>query len=235
LLVEAPLSSTKSFPRQFYINYGPYLWLIAVIFISFGASAIFFIMSRKAGPPQTHTVVIFDPRTMWEKLAWDIWTFDELQRMQPDRQRLAYSAINVCIAASSLQGWTLTYFKKNRLGEDRQFHKLLSAHVPHQAPCLAIANTSKHAGTDPSKWPGGSVHLQWYEPDEDDPGGWRLYHTENGGYSSTMALSRFTELRNQWWSFLVEIGAAEGRQPVPEWQQIELRRIFGQNQTYASE
>lgn len=184
-------------------------------------------MSRFQGPPEIHTVLIHDPHSVWEKLAWDVWIFEELQRSRTDKQRLSYAAINVCVAASALQDWASNHFKRTKGRDDKAFDTALAERVPHQAACRAIANTFKHSASNPKKWSGGSVHLELFEPDEDDPGGWIMYHLEDDGIKSVLALTRFSELRGQWWHFLSFIGAVSGTEPLPEWQQQELRRIFG--------
>ncbi len=184
-------------------------------------------------PPETHTAIIGDPVTMWEKLAWDVDVFEDIQRSYPDeRQPLAYAAINVCIAAWSLEKWVVSACKREARKEPggfdvTEFRRVLKTAIPQQAMCAAIANTSKHAHYDESDWSGGAVAVDWEVGDEDSPSGWMLNHIDSTGRSRNLAFNSFMALRDNWWSHLVALGLATGVQTFPEWKQNKLRKIFG--------
>ncbi|PCK77516.1 hypothetical protein [Rhizobium sophoriradicis] len=61
-------------------------------------------------------MLIVESITMWEKLCWDVEQFQDIQRSYPqERQPLAFAAINVCIAAWSLEQWAkIEWIKKMR-------------------------------------------------------------------------------------------------------------------------
>lgn len=76
------------------------------------------------GDPTRHTAVIGDVSTMWQKLAWDIQVFDDIQRDAPqEREPLGFAAVNVCIAASSLRNWTETAFAQRRRREGKSYDR----------------------------------------------------------------------------------------------------------------
>lgn len=179
-----------------------------------------------------HTAIIKDPASMWSKLAWDVDCFRGIQTSYPDeREPLAYAAINVCIAAASLQDWVKEFLKRqaNEAGspwdEDRFFQDLMSA-VPEQSACVAIANTSKHSGFRAGKWLNGEVLLTYKEGDEDYPSGYVLYHLIADSHSEGFALSKFDALCQNWWDFLASQGLTNGHSRTPEWMNNKLHRIL---------
>lgn len=103
-------------------------------------------MGRRKGkpqhPPTRHTVLIGNPVTMWEKLAWDIDEFQDIQRLAPDeREPLVYSAINVCIAAWSLENWVVATLKARwREEPDKTGPRLtaLEAHLRQQIAAIEL-------------------------------------------------------------------------------------------------
>lgn len=175
-----------------------------------------------------HTAVIGTVVQMWEKLAWDIDVFEEIQRAYPkEKQPLAYSAINVCIAASSLADWVVMAKCPSRNKREwKLIRDQLALQVPGLPMCRAIANTSKHYEFDEGRWHGGQVALGWEEGDEDIPSGFVLYHDH--GERMTMAFNSFQELKWAWWNTLVAEGLTEGRKPNPEWHQNKMQAIFGE-------
>lgn len=180
-----------------------------------------------------HTVVIDDPLSMWAKLAWDIEIFREVQASYPDEaQPLAYAAINACIAAKSLYDFVVTATKslkrKQKIPiDDVAFAVDLANAIPGQAICSAIANTAKHGIIDEGKWHGGRVELHYREGDEDCPPGFVVYHVSGQQDSAALAMKTFTDLLDNWWSYLELHGFTNGENRVPEWQQNKLRRMFG--------
>ncbi len=124
-------------------------------------------MSRKSSkkPPELLTVLVADAVTMWEKLAWDVDQYQDIQRSHPkERQPLAFAAINVCIAAWSLEQWAKTaWIQKERLKTEKEtdsaFYSIVRQHVPSQGICVDIANTAKHARHRDDSWEGGAVRL----------------------------------------------------------------------------
>ncbi len=182
--------------------------------------------------PSRHTVVVSDVESMFWKLSWDIIQFDDLQRNQPDLiEPLAYAAINVCIAASSLRDWAVSAFvsktrESGRKVTEAEVVKHIHAHVLQQAMCEAIANTAKHSRFNEGQWVGGSVRVEFDEPSEDDPGGLILRHIHEDGAYSGIALNAFMNLESNWWGVLQNLGFAFPRTP-PEWRQRQLRAIFG--------
>lgn len=170
---------------------------------------------------------------MWAKLAWDVEVFRDIQVGYPDeRQPLAYAAINVCIAATSLRNWVETALMvKNRamgVGFERaDFYSDLKAAVPAQAMCEAIANTAKHSKFADSEWPGGRVSLEWEEGDEDSPPGWVLRSHSEAADRPGLSVNQFVELPQAWWAHLRRLRLVEGDLKLPEWQQNKLHRIFG--------
>ncbi len=192
-------------------------------------------MSRKSPskPPEVHTVLVADSITMWEKLCWDVEQFQDIQRSSPqERQPLVFAAINVCIAAWSLEQWARTAWIKKLRSEGKEasasdFHALVRQNVPGQGICADVANTSKHASHRDEDWQGGEVLLQWEEGDEDAPSTFSLRHVGPSEIDRAAAYATFEKVRNDWWKFLVSIGLASGPQYSPEFMQNKLRRIFG--------
>lgn len=182
--------------------------------------------------PKRHTVVVSDVESMFWKLYWDIHQFDEIQRNDPYVvEPLAYAAINVCIAASSLRAWTVSAFVSDRraLGKKVTESEVISHihhHVSQQAMCEAIANTAKHSRFNEGQWVGGSVRIDFEEPSEDDPGGLILRHIHRDGAYSGVALNAFINLESNWWAELQNLGYSFPRTP-PEWMQRKLRAMFG--------
>lgn len=177
-----------------------------------------------------HTVVIGTAVDMWSKLAWDVDVFDDIQRSYPDEALpLAYAAINVCIAATSLRDWVQAAVKQragNTWNKQDFFQDLRDA-VPELAACEAIANTSKHSHFRSGGWVGGRVELIWDDGDEDAPSGYLLYHAASDRQSSCIALSRFTDLSRNWWKHLEHLGLTDGNTQVAEWYSNKMARIFG--------
>jgi hypothetical protein len=176
-----------------------------------------------------HTAVIGTVVEMWEKLAWDIDIFEDIQRRYPDEtQPLAYAAINVCIAAASLGDWVLKTIEPQFSAESAsRIRDQIAAQVPELNMCRAIANTAKHLEYKESRWAGGRVDLVWEEGDEYGPPGYALYHVHNDGQSMTLAFNSFQALKEAWWKTLVAEGLATGQMPSPKWMQNKLTRIFG--------
>ncbi|MFZ3005384.1 MAG: hypothetical protein WA047_04360 [Phenylobacterium sp.] len=170
---------------------------------------------------------------MWSKLAWDADVCRDVQISYPrERQPLAYAAINVCIAASSLRDWVISELtgRARAAGlkiDEKAHHKAMNAAVPEQAMCEAIANTAKHARHRDGGWPGGQVSLEWQEGDEDCPPGYMLHHLNGSGCAGALAVNSFEALCGNWWNFLRALDLAGDRSRTPEWQQNKLRRIFG--------
>lgn len=183
-------------------------------------------------PPTAHTAIILDPVDMWSKPAWDFDQFSDIQRDYPEeRQPLAYAALNICIAATSLRNWVESIRARNmrRLGLDfskADFAVELNAAIPEQGACEAIANTAKHARFNEANWPGGKVRLLWLEGDEDAPAGFVLYHCDRDGRNEEMAFNRFSALVDNWWAYLSDNALAIGAERTPQWQQNKLKRIF---------
>lgn len=171
---------------------------------------------------------------MWEKLAWDVDVFQDIQRSYPtEEQPLLYSAINVCISAWSLEQWTLAAWTQHlrdrgEAPSRQKFDQLVLSYVPEHPICSAIANTAKHAAYRDGGWPDGEVSLSWADGDEDVPPSFILYHLSPGGVSQTLAFNTFGQVQSNWWRLLVSIGFAHGDQPSPKWMQNKLRRIFGE-------
>ncbi len=187
--------------------------------------------SRSGKSPTLHTAIIGDVGGMWSKLAWDVDVCRDVQTSYPnERQPLAYAAINVCIAAWSLQNWVNSAAARQARARGEKFDKaayrsaILDA-IPEQAMCEAIANTAKHAHHKDEVWPGGQARLEWQEGDEDAPPGFLLHYAD--GLSGGLAVNRFISLCDNWWAYLIAHGFADGVARTPEWQQNKLRRIFG--------
>ena len=178
-----------------------------------------------------HTVVISDPASMWSKLAWDADCFRDIQTSYPDeREPLAYAAINVCIAAASLQAWVGEFLKRTATADApwdcNAFVKEVMLAVPEQSACVAIANTSKHSEFRERRWLNGEVLLAYEEGDEDVPSGYVLYHVITHSHSEGFALNRFDALCRNWWKFLTARGLTDGHSGMPEWRNNKLNRIF---------
>ncbi|NTG20647.1 hypothetical protein G6L00_09400 [Agrobacterium rhizogenes] len=194
-------------------------------------------MSRKPpnSPPEVHTAIITDANTMWEKLCWDVEQYQEIQRSYPkERQPLAFAAINVCIAAWSLEQWAKTaWMQQARAGgqaaDSAVFYTLVRQNVPDQGICADIANTSKHSIHRDEDWQGGEVQLEWDDGNEDIPPTFALRHVSSSGMNKVLAYNTFEAVRNDWWKFLVSIGLAAGAQYSPEFMQNKLKRIFGKS------
>lgn len=187
----------------------------------------------KRGPfPSRHTVVISDVPSMYWKLVWDIDQFGEIQRYDSElMEPLAFSAINVCISASSLRDWVVTAYVARQRSEDRkaqrdQVIEHIYRHISQQKMCEAIANTAKHSRFNEGQWTGGSVRIDFDEPTEDAPGGFILRHVHEDGVFSSIALNAFDSLRRNWWGELQNLGFAFPN-TAPAWQQVRLQRLFG--------
>tara|TARA_R110000787_G_scaffold51907_8_gene122608 strand:- start:394 stop:966 length:573 start_codon:yes stop_codon:yes gene_type:complete len=182
-----------------------------------------------------HTAIISDPVSMWSKLAWDADVFRDIQTSYPDEtQPLAYAAINVCIAATSLQDWVKVCLERElkKAGEtwdNDAFYQGVSNAIPEQSACVAIANTSKHSEFRERRWTNGEVLLTLEEGDEDIPPGYVLYHVIAGSHSEGFAVSRFDTLCNNWWKYLTDHNLTNGQAKIPEWQQNKLHRIFSRH------
>ncbi len=196
-------------------------------------------MSRKSSniPPEVHTVIVGNATTMWEKLAWDVDQYQDIQRSNPqERQPLAFAAINVCIAAWSLEQWAKTAWMKRKRScgseaRESEFYALIRQMVPNQGICVDIANTAKHARHRDESWEGGEVRLEWQDGDEDAPSTFLLIHVDKVGERRFLAYDTFDAVRNDWWACLVSMELATGPQYSPEFMQNKLRRIFG-DRTY---
>lgn len=169
---------------------------------------------------------------MWSKLAWDADCFRDIQISYPDeREPLAYAAINVCIAAASLQDWVREHLKRTAEDagiswEDNIFFKDVISSVPEQSACVAIANTSKHSEFRERRWRNGEVVLAYEEGDNDVPSGYVLYHAIAHSHSEGFALSRFDALCQNWWTFMTARGLTDGHSGTPEWRNKKLNLIF---------
>lgn len=179
-----------------------------------------------------HTVVITDVQNMFWKLAWDIKQFDEIQRNQPDFVApLAYAAINVCIAATSLRDWVVSEVRSLRRDQgladmrEQAIREQIYRYVPQQQMCEAIANTAKHSRLSEGDWQGGSVRVNFHEPDEWTPGGYMLMHI-HGNQRHEIGLNEFMALERCWWLALHQLGFAF-QHSGPDWWQARLRSIFG--------
>ncbi|MBO9195043.1 hypothetical protein J5277_13110 [Rhizobium sp. 16-449-1b] len=178
-------------------------------------------------------MLITDVVTMWEKLYWDVEQYQDIQRSHPhERQPLAFAAINVCIAAWSLEQWARTAWLSNIRNDSRKadgnlFNDFVRQHVPEQAICADIANTSKHAAYRDENWQGGEASLEWEDGDEDMPPTFVLRHVGSAGAAKVSAYETFDKVRDHWWSLLIAVGLAAGPMYPPEFMQNKLRRIFG--------
>lgn len=151
-------------------------------------------MTRKpstAKSPTVHTALIGDPITMWEKLAWDVDQFQDIQRSYPDEtQPLAFAAINVCIAAWSLEQWVRAAWIKQRRSagekaDESLFYKTVRQLVPTQAICASVANTAKHVShREDDDWKGGEVRIRWEDGDENGPSTYTLHYVDESGASN---------------------------------------------------
>lgn len=181
-----------------------------------------------------HTAIIGDPVSMWSKLTWDADCFSDIQRSYPDEMEpLAYAAINVCIAAASLQDWTLKFLERaakdrGKAWNESMFYEDVRSAVPEQSACVAIANTAKHSEFRERRWTKGEVVMDYEEGDEDGPPGYVLYHIISGSHSEGFALNRFTALCDNWWKFLFAHGLTDGHSGQPQWRSNKLKRIFGE-------
>ncbi|MBO9097191.1 MULTISPECIES: hypothetical protein [unclassified Rhizobium] len=184
-------------------------------------------------PPTTHTALIKDPVSMWEKLVWDVEVFRDIQCSYPDeRQPLAYAAINVSIASWSLGQWVQS--AKKRAARDKReefsdtlFWANLHQMIPEQAMCDAIANTSKHSRYEARDWQGGEVRIDWVEGNEDVPSGWQFSHVHSGTNVAKLAQNTFQSLCNNWWRYLVAHGHTEDELRTPRFLNNKIARIFG--------
>ena len=180
-----------------------------------------------------HTAIIGNPVDMWSKLTWDVDVFRDIQTSYPDeRQPLAYAAVNVCIAAASLQDWVKVFLERKaneaqETWDDDAFYTDVVAAIPEQSACVAIANTSKHSEFRERRWLNGEVRLTWEEGDEDIPSGsYVLYHVISGSHSEGFAVSRFDALCRNWWTYLAAHGLTDGQTGIPEWRTNKLNRMF---------
>lgn len=183
-----------------------------------------------------HTAIISDPVDMWSKLVWDVDVFRDIQASYPDEvQPLSYAAINVCIAATSLQDWAKTSLEqKSKEAQEmwdkdafyQAFRQDVESAIPEQSACVDIANTSKHSNFCERYWLKGEVQLTWEEGDEDIPSGYVLSHVIFGRHSEGFAVNRFDALCRNWWTYLATHGLTDGLTDMPEWQMKKLNRIF---------
>jgi hypothetical protein len=190
---------------------------------------------RSGEDPTRHTAIVGDVAAMWAKLAWDVDVFRDIQVGYPhEQQPLAYAAINVCIAASSLRNWAETAARSKARASGPAFDKKgfdshLKAAVPAQAMCEAIANTAKHSRFADGEWPGGWVSLEWEEGDEDSPPGWVLRHGGEPAVLPGLSVNQFGSLPETWWAHLRGLQLVEGDFQLPQWQQNKLRQMFGRS------
>jgi hypothetical protein len=181
--------------------------------------------------PSRHTVVVSDVESMFWKLTWNIHQFDQIQRTDPQvHEPLAYAAIDVCIAASSLCDWTAAAFvsKKRELGEQvtkADVTAQIDAAVPQQAMCRSIANTAKHSRFEEGDWAGGSVRIDSDPPSEEVPGGLFLRYVNNNGATTSIAANELQLLETNWYAALQTLGFTFPRTP-PKWMQLHYQRIF---------
>lgn len=193
-------------------------------------------MTRKSPPqdgPELHTAVITDVPSMWQKLAWDVDQFDEIQRSYPDlAEPLGFAALNVCIAAASLRDWAVGAVLKLRRSQghrpkEREVIDHIHQHVTQQRMCEAIANTAKHSRLTAGQWPDGSVRMTWHEASEDEPPGYVLRHIHADGVYESLALNAFGNLVTNWWGELQNLGFAfPGGSAQFEWKQRKLQAMF---------
>lgn len=181
-------------------------------------------------PPTTHTAVIGCVADMWAKLAWDVHAFSLIQRSHPQNPvPLGFAAINVCIAASSLFDWTLADTKRRLRAtkkpfDETKFREVVFGYVQPQPMCEAIANTAKHSRFNPGAWTDGRVEIRVREANDDDPGGYVLYHVHENTIDS-IALNAFEVLEQCWWGALQSLGYSfPAHRP---WLQEHLRKILG--------
>jgi len=169
---------------------------------------------------------------MYWKMVWDIEQFDRIQRSMPDLDEpLAFAAINVCIAATSLRDWTVASFMAKRRLQKKPVTKgkvleHIYRHVPQQGMCEAIANTAKHSRLQEANWRGGHVRIDVDESTEDDPGGRVLRHIHEDGAYTSLGLNAFMAMEQCWWGELQNLGFAFPR-IGPEWWQRNVRSKFG--------
>lgn len=189
-------------------------------------------MSRfRRGSPTIHTAIIGDVAGMFSKFAWDLQQFRDIQSAWPSEQQpLAYAAINVCLAASSLQDWVATEMVRRGRAAGQKITQssaisAIHAAIPAQVAMAAIANTAKHSELD-SRWPDGRVEIQFYEGDEDCPPGFVLHHHGqlNG---QAIALNHFIDLRSAWWRFMLDHSLVTEKDKYLDWEQSMLKRMFG--------
>lgn len=185
----------------------------------------------RRGSPTVHTAVISDVAGMFSKFAWDLQQFRDIQSTLPSEQQpLAYAAINVCLAASSLQDWVATEMVRRGRASGRKITQSsavseIHAAIPAQVAMAAIANTAKHSELD-TRWPGGSVEIQYFEGDEDTPSGFILHHLGQLD-GQGIALNHFTDLRSAWWKFILDQGLVAEPDMYLDWEQRMLKRMFG--------
>jgi hypothetical protein len=186
----------------------------------------------KSRSAKLHTVLIDDPIAMWHKLLWDIDCFENIQRAaysEDEDEPLAYAALNVCIAATSLGDWVVTDWGRKQREKGLTFKRsdflaqILEA-VPVQRICLAIANTAKHSEYQEREWTGGYASLSFEPSDEHSPGGLTLYYRQDG--QQTSAFASFDALGQTWGRLLVELGYGDISLPSPRWWKQKMRRIF---------
>lgn len=197
--------------------------------------------SRHSDPersPKDHTVIVSDVQQMWEMLYWNVEVFGDIQRSYPvEYMPLAYSALNVCIASSSLQDWS-----KKRASRDtkvrgsgtrwsaKEFEEHLYRRIPLAADCRAIANTTKHSDFAQGARGSVSLVLEKSEPDEFDPGGYALRLIKDGEDQTNFFYNEVHDLPNTWWTFLREVDQVPDlniSERTPFWYRSKMSRVFG--------
>lgn len=172
---------------------------------------------KSALSPVLRTAIIASSVDMWKKMTWNLHSFQDLQRENPDEvdlEPLVYAAINLCISAQSLKEWVRgEVLRSKRAGgenySDQDFMGEVKSGVPLQEMCDAIANTVKHSRLNENEWVGGTLRVSYIEADEYTPDAHLLEHSTDGQswYISANALA---DLRHQWWSLLQHFGIVEG-------------------------
>ncbi len=116
------------------------------------------------------------PIEQWHKADWNFSKFEDAVFARPcDPQSVTYSAIDYCVAITSLRDWTArALIKRARTGKSnsvypinssRDFRDLVSKKVRWQAAIEAIANTSKHSTYRDNGWPMGiAMPATFYHP-----------------------------------------------------------------------
>ena len=173
-------------------------------------------------PVEERTIVLSAPVHAWEKLAWNVDQFSDLQRSgNQEIQPMCYAFIDVCIAAWSLQEWVKNSLPK---AEWDKLKQRVYSTVPAQEMCCSIANSAKHANYA-GEW-SGIMGLRFLPNDEDVEGGWIVMHQE-GTETTWTTLSVVDSLPRDWHSFLSENSYIPEGYKGPEWFQNKMDRIFG--------